>query len=168
MGYLDSTKITNFNGELFEIKKEENRIIFISKINVADCRGEYDDSNYINFMSSLLTEDQYIDVLVSGLGIGVIPQWLATEKNSNVDVIELNQELIDAVTNMSYLDQKINIIQSDIYQYNTDKKYDLIYLDHWFFPDKEYNSQRTQLINLFTKNKKTDSNIIFPITKEIF
>lgn len=168
MGYLDSTKITEFNGEFFEITKDTDKVIFTSKLNIIDCRGEYNDLTYLSFMADLLTENQYPDVLVSGLGLGVIPQWLASEKSSRVDVIELNQELIDAISGMGYLNANVNIIQSDIYQYTTEKQYDLIYLDHWFFPDKDYTNQRTQLINTFSGNKKTNGSVIFPIMKEIF
>ena len=48
-------------------------------------------------------------------------------KNSTVvDVIENNTELINYI---DFIDSNINIIEGDMYTYNSNKKYDLIIID---------------------------------------
>lgn len=169
MGYLTNTEnIINSSGEYWSIVKNENNIQFSCSREMGIV-GTYSDDNYINFMTKRLTETEYPRVLLSGLGVGVVPQWLCENKNSLVDVVEIDTELVNAIKSMNYLHDNINIINADINNYSTPVSYDLIYFDHWFFPnDSMYESERNNLLNLFTANKNESGVIVFPVHNEIF
>jgi len=169
MGYLSNTQnIIDANGENWSIVKRENKIEFSCNREMG-IWGSYSDDNYISFMTRRLTENQYPKVLVSGLGIGVVPQWLCENKNSLVDVVEIDTELVNSVNSMNYLHNNINIINADIYNYSTSEKYDLIYFDHWFFPnDSNFPNEKNNLLNLFQANKSENGIIVFPVHNEIF
>ena len=79
------------------------------------------------------------DILIAGLGIGMLPASLAEKDDvKSITILELNQEVIDLVEplirqNVTNAD-KIKIIQADAYKYpgeNPNTKYDWIYLDIW-------------------------------------
>lgn len=166
--FTNSENIVNASGQYWSIVKHETNIHF-SCSRESGITGHYFDDNYVPYMSSLLTEQSYPKALVSGLGLGVIPQWLCDNKNAIVDVVEIDSELITAVTQMNYLHSNINIINHDINTYQTSIKYDLIYFDHWFFPDdSNFTSERDSLINAFSVNKSDNGVIVFPVHKEIF
>ena len=106
---------------------------------------------------------------MSGLGIGVVPQWLCETKNSLVDVVEIDTELINSVNSMNYLHENINIINASIYSYTTQLNYDLIYFDHWFFiNENNFESEKNSLVDRFAGNKNEESVIVFPVHNEIF
>ena len=167
--FTNSENITNATGEKFEIIKDDEDVWFICKQESEAQPGKYRSNNYTDYMTALLTENLYAKVLVSGLGLGVIPQWLCNNKGSSVDVIEIDNELITTVNSMNYLHQNINIINADINNYQTTSTYDLIYFDHWFFVnDTYYESERDALVNSFSSNKTENGIILFPVHKEIF
>ena len=73
------------------------------------------------------------NILVLGLGGGVIPTWLFYNTNTNIDVIEIIPELKNiskTYFNMPVSD-RLNIIIEDCKEYipNCDKKYDIIFVD---------------------------------------
>jgi hypothetical protein len=71
------------------------------------------------------------DVLIGGLGIGLLPT-LMKDKVDSIDVVELNQEVIDLVFHQ-VATEKMKIIQDDICHYltATEKRYDFICVDIW-------------------------------------
>lgn len=79
------------------------------------------------------------DVLIAGLGIGMLPAALAEKEDvKSITIIELNQEVIDLVEPLirKYVknENKIKIIQGDAYWYphnHPDERYDFVYLDIW-------------------------------------
>ena len=73
----------------------------------------------------------YANVLVLGLGLGLLPQYIKESKSfvQVIDVVDNNQELIDYV---NFIDNSINVINADAYTYTPDKKYDLIIADLWW------------------------------------
>jgi len=167
--FTNSENIVNTTGEKFEIIKDTKDVYFSCTQESATQIGRYRSDNYVSHMTTLLTESNYANVLVSGLGLGVIPQWLCENKNSLVDVVEIDTELVNAIKSMNYLHENINIVNADINSYSTPVLYDLIYFDHWFFPgNSNYESERNNLLNLFTANKKENGVIVFPVNNEIF
>ncbi len=80
MKYLNHDLRTPYQGQNFKIKKEYDDVFFYYN------EGFYAESRY-SFMVDDLTSD-YSSALVVGLGLGVIPQWLANEKGAIVDVVE--------------------------------------------------------------------------------
>ena len=74
----------------------------------------------------------YGDVLISGLGFGILALWLCTKTNvSSVTVIEISEDVIKLFKNSNSIPDKLNIINSDMTKYNTDKEYDSLFLDHY-------------------------------------
>lgn len=74
----------------------------------------------------------YGDVLVTGLGFGIIAKALANKQIvSSVTVLELNRDVIDAYIANNILEPNVKIIQADASTYVTDKKYDCLLPDHY-------------------------------------
>ena len=169
MGYLSNTEnIVNSNGRNWSIEKIDGDIKFTCW-REEGVPSSYKDSNYIDFMTRSLTKTEYPKVLMSGLGIGVVPQWLCETKNSLVDVVEIDTELINSVNSMNYLHENINTINASIYSYTTQLNYDLIYFDHWFFiNENNFESEKNSLVDRFAGNKNEESVIVFPVHNEIF
>jgi hypothetical protein len=71
------------------------------------------------------------DVLIGGLGIGLLPT-LIKDKVTSIDIVELNQEVIELIF-YQIATEKMRIIHDDVFHYlkSTDKKYDFICVDIW-------------------------------------
>jgi len=70
------------------------------------------------------------DVLIAGLGIGLILLPIQNKKEVNrIDVVEKYEEVIDLVAEQLPLNHKVNIINDDIYKFQPEIKYDTIYFD---------------------------------------
>lgn len=147
MGYLSGSNITNYRGSNFKIivSGSEHQFIFDNG------RGYY-DTKYVQVGCADYT-GSYSRVLVAGLGIGVIPQWFAKEKQAIVDVVEINPEIIDVVKSFGYLDDNINIIEGDIFNFNPSGSYDLAVMDIWFdFYTPLYYEQTGSLITKYSSS----------------
>ena len=73
-------------------------------------------------------------ILIAGLGLGMILFQLQEMKNvEKITVVEKSLELISFIKMIvgDKLSEKINIVNSDIFKYETDEKFDLIYFDIW-------------------------------------
>lgn len=71
-------------------------------------------------------------VLVAGLGIGMI--LLALQEKPDVEsitVVEISQELVDFITPNLPLNDKVNIVVSDIHAFEPQMTYDTVYCDIW-------------------------------------
>tara|TARA_A100001035_G_scaffold267555_1_gene251613 strand:- start:1130 stop:1672 length:543 start_codon:yes stop_codon:yes gene_type:complete len=109
----------------------------------------------------------YDKVLVAGLGLGLIPQDLYTQENcSQVDVVDNNQEVIDWVNNSGHLDPNINLINDDIYSYNTSELYDLIIIDIYWIGSEMTDSQYESLKNKYLNNLNVGGVLYFPVNKK--
>ena len=76
----------------------------------------------------------YGDVLITGLGFGMLATWLAAKPEvTSVKVIEFSQEVINLFTGSNPVANKITIELGDAKSYTTNDKFDCIFLDH--FPD---------------------------------
>lgn len=72
------------------------------------------------------------DVLIGGLGIGMVILAIQDkEKVRSVTVLENNPDVIAAVQHQLPLNEKVKIIQGDVYTWKPDVKYDCIYMDIW-------------------------------------
>jgi hypothetical protein len=83
----------------------------------------------------------YGDVLVSGLGFGILPLWLAYKPEvTSVKVIEFSQEVIDLFLQSNEIPGNLIIELGDISTYVSDDRYDCILLDHFqdHLPQSEY------------------------------
>lgn len=73
------------------------------------------------------------DVLIGGLGIGLLPTLIRDKhKVGTIDIIELHQEVTDLVFHQ-IATPKMSIINDDIFHYldTTTKRYDFIHIDIW-------------------------------------
>lgn len=74
----------------------------------------------------------YGDVILSGLGFGILPLWIANKPGINtVTVYEISQDLIDIFLNNNECPSNLIIKNENINTVKTDKKYDCILLDHY-------------------------------------
>lgn len=74
----------------------------------------------------------YGDVLVSGLGFGILALWLCNKPEvSSVTVIEFSEDVIKLFKESNDVPNKLNIVNDNIITYETDKEYDVILLDHY-------------------------------------
>tara|TARA_R110001606_G_scaffold219196_1_gene367075 strand:- start:163 stop:699 length:537 start_codon:yes stop_codon:yes gene_type:complete len=134
----------------------ENRVKY-SEIFLGDCEncGWFKD-NFNNF--------NYDSVLVAGLGLGLLPLTLYEEKNcSVVDVVETSQENIDYIKSTNQLNPNINLIQGNIYSYDTTKKYDLIIIDIVWVPEDMTEDGWQSLVTRFTNSINSGGVIYAPV-----
>ena len=75
------------------------------------------------------------DVLLAGLGLGMVLQPLIDNRNvTNITIIEKYQEVIDLVSPHIVSSKTINIINDDIYTWTPDKNYDVAWFDSYVYP----------------------------------
>lgn len=85
------------------------------------------------------------DVLVGGLGLGMI--LLAVQDKESVrsiTVVEKNQDVIEAVYHQLPLNDKVKLIQGDVYTWKPERKYDCVYMDIWSYINSDiYKEMKT-------------------------
>ena len=137
MKIIDS-KLQEYSGEEFNIYKDSEGVTFIkfSNGNWIDNRELYASvflgkcSSCTGFYVDSFKDFTYDSVLIAGLGFGLIPHELSeVNKCSKIDVVEISQEVIDYNISSGHLNSEINIIKSDIFEFTTEDKYDLIIID---------------------------------------
>jgi hypothetical protein len=72
------------------------------------------------------------DVLVSGLGFGILALWLCSKPEvHSVTVIEISEDVIKLFKDANVVPEKLKIINDNMIIYCTEKKYDVLLLDHY-------------------------------------
>jgi hypothetical protein len=72
------------------------------------------------------------DVLVSGLGFGILALWLCNKPEvKSVTVIEISKDVIKIFKDYNVIPEKLTIINDNMITYDTDKEYDSLLLDHY-------------------------------------
>jgi hypothetical protein len=80
----------------------------------------------------------YGDVLITGLGFGILALWVANKPEvTSVVVIENSQEVIDLFLQSNELPEKVKIILGDADSYRTDTHYNCVLVDHFKDGDKK-------------------------------
>lgn len=98
------------------------------------------------------------DVIIAGLGLGMIINEIQDiEEVTSITVIEKYQEVIDLVTKYMKFNDKVKIICADIFEYETDKKFDTIYFDIWNNISGD-NYPETKMLHQKFKNKLNRDN----------
>ena len=96
----------------------------------------------------------YGDVLVSGLGFGILALWICTKPNvRSVTVVEVSEDVIKLFKDSNYVPDKLKIVNQDIRKYNTDKEYDALLLDHYELQDYDWMLKDMQDIARTIKHK---------------
>ena len=88
------------------------------------------------------------DVIVAGLGLGLVNQSLMDNPNvTSVTIIEKYQEVIDLVWNSCPKNGKMRLIHSDIYDWKPDCMFDIGWFDSWCGENthKEYKKKMNEL-----------------------
>lgn len=92
------------------------------------------------------------NILVAGLGLGMFLTAIKNKKDvDKIIVVEKSKEVIEMIGKY-YNDRKIEIINEDIFNFNTDMKFDLIWLDIWSYLDKENLKEMNYLRKKFSLN----------------
>ena len=129
-----------------------------------------DDSIFtITLYFSKLYNRNFKKILIGGLGLGVLP-FICQDFCERVCVIEKDIDLINAFTQINLFKSNVELLHSDVFQYETDEKFDVICLDIWNNDSYENLSLDIDILkNKFHKNINKDFGIIyFPIKNLVF
>ncbi len=167
---IEESKLKEHTGSSFAIKKTDgiSKIIFsekqwyINEDNYAEAfLGKCESCKKVNKLYEGLSYDK---VLVCGLGLGLIPQYLKIQENcSVVDVVDNNNELITWINSEGFLDDDINIIEGDVLTYTPDKKYDLILIDVWWDGSEITEDIKNTLKNNYLSHLNNGGKLLLPI-----
>jgi hypothetical protein len=93
----------------------------------------------------------YGDVLITGLGFGILALWVADKPEvTSVTVIEYSQDVIDLFLASNELPSKVKIIKANADTYTTDEHYDCLLLDH--FKDGDPRAFTYERVRTVSKN----------------
>lgn len=104
------------------------------------------------------------DVLIGGLGIGMILIPLMNkEEVKSITIVEKYQDIIDMVGSQLSLNDKIKIVQGDIFENNFPRgtKFDTIYFDIWNYINSDIYEEMKELKKKYKRclrSKKENSN----------
>ena len=130
---------TEFNGMDIEVVETQQTIFlqFDGGLKQSSYKKKRPEELHRPYSKHMVKVLEYIqnpkDILVLGLGGGVIPTWLYNNTDANIDVVEIVPELkeiSETYFNMPK-DNRLNIIIEDCFKYvpNCNKKYDIIFVD---------------------------------------
>ncbi|NCI19758.1 hypothetical protein EJM73_08980 [Clostridium botulinum] len=169
--YFEDKEIGDFKLSKFKIDKnnfmarlsglqygEYIKLTYKSEIVMSNTNMEKrTNSNFIN--------NAHGDVLIAGLGIGLIVLPIQNKEDvKSITIIEKNQEVIDLVATQLPLNNKVKIINEDIFKWKPKRgsKYDVIYFDIWnYINSNVYEEEMKPLKNRFKnylRPKKDNSN----------
>jgi hypothetical protein len=122
----------------------------------------------INIQCKELLNINFDSILVIGLGIGIIPHVVKYKSTcSTVDVLEVNQEIIDLIKPVGYL-EGVNIINGNVFNYTPIKNYDIILLDIWQCDcDPLLSTQLPTLVNKYLPYLNTGGFVYAPINANL-
>jgi SAM-dependent methyltransferase len=105
----------------------------------------YDDNHTISLYNESLPTMTKGDILVVGLGTGMLGYNFA-DRCVSFDYVEISQDLVDFI---SHRLPNCNFYQGDAYTWETTKKYDSIFLDIFHKKTPDYNNGIIQLVNKY-------------------
>ena len=165
---IEESKIEEHSGTSFSVTKTDgiSRLDFGNDkwIENRDHYSEilFGDCDNCTHMKTLYDNVSFDKILIGGLGLGLLPEYAKSIKKSTViDVIENNKELIDYV---NFINSDINIIEGDMYTYDSDKKYDLILVDLWWDETEITEKNKTDLLTNWSDNLNEGGKIILPVS----
>lgn len=104
------------------------------------------------------------DVLIGGLGIGMILlQLMNKEEVKSITIIEKYQDIIDIVGSQLPLNDKVKIVQGDIFEntFPRGTKFDTIYFDIWNYINSDVYEEMKELKKSYRRclrSKKENPN----------
>jgi spermidine synthase len=138
----DKFSISDTDGELILLNKERNYKIM------------YDTDQTLSLYEKSITKPVFGDVLIVGLGYGLVHYNFNLLNVNSITTIELESGIIDLVKPILPF---VNYINADAYTFETDKMYDYIFLD--IFSDKvhDYVIKQNGLIEKYKKYVRNDN-----------
>lgn len=97
------------------------------------------------------------DVFIAGLGIGLIVLPLLEKDNiKSITILEKFNEVIQLVGSQLPLNDKVKIIQGDVFEYEFPKgtKFDTIYFDIWNYVNSDVYEEMKELKKKYRKHKR--------------
>jgi hypothetical protein len=135
-------------GNVFYLRKDKAQLM---QLNVKSMR-EYKEQYACYDLA-------YGDVLITGLGFGMLATWLASKPEvTSVRVIEFYQEVVDLFASSNQISDKVTIEFGDAKNYVTNSKFDCVFLDH--FPDHSSESIYDEVMSI-SKNIPNHSTLWF-------
>lgn len=164
---LEEFIVTKRESQNFIIEKNINNEYWYMKKKPEQKYGtlSVDYTQIITNYAKKIKDINFNSILISGLGMGVIP-YLCQDTTQVVDVVEINSEVIEITTSLGHLNSNVNIIQSNIYEYVPNKTYDVILFDHWLIYAPEY--EMNLLSQKYQSFLKIGGTISFPIHEQMF
>jgi spermidine synthase len=104
------------------------------------------DGEFERATNQIFLDNAHGDVLVGGLGIGLIIKAIEDNENvTSITIVEKHQEVIDLITEQVTFNEKVTIICANYHTYVPETTYDTIWLDDWTSPeeDEEYRENQT-------------------------
>jgi hypothetical protein len=87
----------------------------------------------------------YGDILISGLGFGILALWLAKKPEvKSIKILEISQDIVDIFLENNTLPDNVTIEIADAEKYTTEDHYDCILLDHYEWCSENYKIQSMQ------------------------
>jgi hypothetical protein len=124
---------------------------------------QHDNIEYINGFAQKIKEiPNGSNVLVLGLGLGLIPYYL--KDKCQVEVVEIDLDLIDIIKNQSYFPTNVLVHNYDAYDFEIDKIYDWVVVDIFWEIDNDFDINYSRLKNHYLDKIVNPQNIYFPIT----
>lgn len=97
----------------------------------------------------------YGDVVLSGLGLGLLPLWVANKPNvTSVTVYEKNSDVIELFKLNNPQIQNLTIINQDITEVVSSNRFDCLLLDHFEFESVQVKEAEVKRITLNLPNHK--------------
>lgn len=167
--FLNDCCVGDFRIENFEIKSDDMYAIFhripsgkfvrlIHKGSVVMSDTNMEKRTNANFVYKA-----HGNVLIGGLGIGMI--LLAIQDKPEVEtilVLEKHKEVIELVKEQLPLNEKVKIVNADVFEYLPNQRFNTIYMDIWNYINKDvYEESMKPLIRKYRKylvQKDEDEN----------
>lgn len=156
---LEDRKVGDFELSHFEIGKNNMYAILhgipCGKFIRLTHRGSVvmSDTETEKRTNSAFVRNAHGKVLVGGLGIGLI--LLAVQDKPEVEkitVIEKNKEVVELVADQLPLNEKVEIINADAFEYIPAEEYNTIYMDIWNYINEDvYREQMKPLISRYRR-----------------
>lgn len=161
INYILDEKIISENVEIFQNKKNNNLVLNLYNKYYYEESEEF-ITNYCHLMNTI----NFKSILVGGLGLGIIPFYLLNKGICDIEVIEKDKNLIKIINQLGYL-KNVIIHNDDVYTFKTNKKYDLILMDIWWYADINFVNEKNTILCNYKNNINKEGKIYFPIVNEM-
>jgi spermidine synthase len=111
----------------YDIVIENGHLILLENLNVI-----MSDSNYEKIANSDFVKEAHGDVLIGGLGLGLIIKAIENKPEvTSITVVEISPDIIEMVQVESQFNNKVTIINKNIWEYKPGQgiKFDTLYID---------------------------------------